>query len=167
MALNIQLSSDLPRRRLHGSAEEQRVLSTLLERARASGSGVLVLRGPEGIGKSALLEDTVAQAETMRVLQAVGVESESGLAFSGLHQLLRPLEDLIPGLPGPQANALRGALGLSSEDGNDLFLVGAAVLTLLATAAETEPLLCVIEDAQWLDAASLAAITFAARRQHR
>jgi DNA-binding CsgD family transcriptional regulator len=164
MALNVQFPSDPPLRRLHGRAEEQRVLSTLLERARAAGSGVLVLRGPEGIGKSALLADTVAQAEGMRVLQAVGVESESRLAFSGLHQLLRPLEDLIPALPGPQANALRGALGLSSDGGDDLFLVGAAVLTLLATAAEAEPLLCVIEDAQWLDAASLVAITFAARR---
>ena len=164
MALNAQFPSGPPLRRLHGRAEEQRTLSTLLERARAAGSGILVLRGPEGIGKSALLADTVAQAEGMRVLQAVGVESESGLAFSGLHQLLRPLDDLIPGLPGPQANALRAAFGLSSDGGDDLFLVGAAALTLIATAAETEPLLCVIEDAQWLDAASLVAITFAARR---
>jgi DNA-binding CsgD family transcriptional regulator len=164
MALNIQFPSDPSPRRLRGRAEEQQVLSSLLERARAEGSGVLVLRGPEGIGKSALLADTVARAEGMRVLQAVGVESESGLAFSGLHQLLRPLEDLIPRLPGPQTNALGGALGLSSVGGDDLFLVGAAVLTLLATAAEAEPLLCVIEDAQWLDAASLVAITFAARR---
>ena len=153
-----------PVRRLYGRGEEQQALSTLVEEARTSGSGVLVLRGPAGIGKSALLADTVAKAEGMRVLQAVGVESESGLAFSGLHQLLRPLEELIQGLPGPQATALRGALGLSSGGGDDLFLVGAAVLTLIATAAEAEPVLCVIEDAQWLDAASLVAITFAARR---
>src|ERR1700675_1868424 len=119
-----------PARGLYGRDEEQRALSALLEQARASGSGVLVLRGPAGIGKSALLADTVAEAEGMRVLQAVGVESESGLAFSGLHQLLRPLEELIEGLPGPQATALRGALGLSSDGGDDSFLVGAAALTL-------------------------------------
>ena len=153
-----------PVRRLYGRGEEQQALSTLVEEARTSGSGVLVLRGPAGIGKSALLADTVAKAEGMRVLQAVGVQSESGLAFSGLHQLLRPLEGRIQGLPSPQATALRGALGLSSGGGDDLFLVGAAVLTLIATAAEAEPVLCVIEDAQWLDAASLVAITFAARR---
>lgn len=151
-------------RRLHGRDEEQRALSTLLQKARASDSGTLVVRGPEGIGKSALLTDTVAKAEGIRVLQAAGVESESGLAFSGLHQLLRPLEELIQGLPGPQAAALGGALGLSADGGDDLFLVGAAALTLLATAAEAQPLLCVIEDAQWLDAASVVAITFAARR---
>jgi DNA-binding CsgD family transcriptional regulator/DNA-binding MarR family transcriptional regulator len=154
----------LSARRLHGRGEEQRVLSTLLEKAQASESGVLVLRGPEGIGKSALLTDTVARAEGMRVLQAAGVESESGLAFSGLHQLLRPIEELIDGLPGPQATALGGALGLSADREDDLFLVGAAALTLIASAAEAEPLLCVIEDAQWLDAASLVAITFVARR---
>ena len=157
-------ASTPPARRLHGRDEEQRALTALLETTRASGSGVLVLRGPEGIGKSALLADTIAKAEEMRVLQAAGVESESGLAFSGLHQLLRPLEESIDGLPGPQATALRGALGLSSDGGDDLFLVGAAALTLMATAAEARPLLCIIEDAQWLDAASLAAITFAARR---
>jgi hypothetical protein len=162
--MTAQAASGPPIRRLHGRDGEQRALSALLANARNSGSGALVIRGPEGIGKSALLIDTVAKAEGMRVLQAAGVESESGLAFSGLHQLVRPLEDMIESLPGPQAAALRGALGLSSDGGDDLFLVGAAALTLIATAAEAEPLLCVIEDAQWLDAASLVAITFAARR---
>ncbi len=151
-------------RRLHGRDEERRILDGLLEQARASISGVLVLRGPAGIGKSALLAATAAKAEGIRVLEAVGVESESGLAFAGLHQLLRPLSGLIEELPAPQSAALRGALGLTSAGGDDLFLVGAAALSLLAVAAEAQPLLCIIDDAQWLDAASLSAITFAARR---
>src|SRR5262249_36708746 len=136
-----------------------------LNRARESSeSAVLVLRGEAGLGKSALLADAVESASDMRVLRAIGVETESELPFAGLHQIAWPLLDLVAEIPRPQADALRGALGLASAQEQDRLLIGAAVLSLLAAAAEAQPLLCIVDDAQWLDVASADALTFTARR---
>jgi DNA-binding CsgD family transcriptional regulator len=154
------------RRVLYGREAERAALSALLDGVHASQSGVLVLRGEPGVGKSALLADTVDRAAGMRVLRAVGVESEGELAFAGLHQLVWPLLGTVDAIPPPQAAALRGALGLESSSGDDRFLIGAAVLSLLAAAAEEMPLLCIVDDAHWLDDPSADALVFAARRLH-
>jgi len=125
---------------------------------------VLVLGGDAGIGKTALLDYAIASASDMRVLRAVGVEAEMELAFSALHQLCAPLVDRLDGLPGPQRDALATTFGLSAGAVPDRFFVGLAVLGLLSEAAEVRPLLCVIDDAQWLDRASGQALAFVARR---
>jgi predicted ATPase len=125
---------------------------------------VLVLRGQAGAGKSALLQDAVAQASDMQVLEARGIESEAELAFAGLHQLLRPALGQLEGLPPPQATALRAAFGLEQGRGDDRFLVSVAVLSMLAEAAERQPVLGVVDDAHWLDEASTNALVFVARR---
>jgi DNA-binding CsgD family transcriptional regulator len=151
---------------LYGRDAERGELGALLDGVRASRSGVLVLRGEPGVGKSALLEDLVARAPDMQVVGATGVESESEFAYAGLHQLLWPLLDKVGEIPQPQAAALKGALGLDKPAGEDRFLIGAAALSLLAVAAEVSPLLCLIDDAHWLDEASTDALTFAARRLH-
>ncbi|WP_434443973.1 ATP-binding protein [Lentzea sp. E54] len=135
-----------------------------LELASSGRSAALVLRGEAGIGKSALLGHAVATAGDMRVLRGVGIESEAELAFGALHLLLYPYLDRLDLLPGPQADALRGAFGLSSDTATTPFLVGAATLTLLAELAAEQPLLCVVDDAQWLDRGSSDALLFAARR---
>ena len=122
-----------------------------------------MLRGEPGIGKSALLHFAEERAEGMRVLHARGVEAEAELPFSGLHELLRPLLDLLEEIPDRQADALRGAFGLGPPLDARL-LIGAGTLSLLAAAAEEQPVLCVIDDAHWLDAASSDAFVFAARR---
>jgi DNA-binding CsgD family transcriptional regulator len=132
-----------------------------------SGDRVLMLVGDAGTGKSALLERAVRRAEAggARVLRAEGSESESSLAFSGLHQLLRPVPAEVDGLPGRQRAALRDALGGgSATSGPDLMLVGVAVLSLLSGLGDHGPALVVLDDAQWLDRASLNALSFAARR---
>jgi DNA-binding NarL/FixJ family response regulator len=139
-------------------------MAALLDAARDSRSGVLVLRGQAGVGKSALLQDAVAQASDMQVLEARGVESEAELAFAGLHQLLRPVLGEVDGLPPPQAAALRAAFGLEHARGEDRFLVAVAVLGVLAEVAERRPVLCVVDDAHWLDEASVGALVFVARR---
>lgn len=139
-------------------------LDALLARARSGLSGSLVLYGPAGAGKSALLDHAATRAEGLRVLRATGVEAESGLAFAGLHQLLRPIVDRMDGLPVPQRDALRAALALAPGDGADRFVVSAAVLTLLADSAGSDGLLCVVDDAQWLDRPSLDVLLFVARR---
>ena len=126
--------------------------------------GALVVRGEAGVGKSALLEYVAGAAADMRVARAVGVESEMELAFAGLHQLCAPLLDRLEDLPGPQRDALGVAFGLRAGAAPDRFLVGLAVLTLLAEVAEERPLLCVVDDAQWLDRASAQVLAFAARR---
>ena len=149
---------------LVGRSAEEATIDHLLADAREGRSGVLVLRGEAGIGKSALLEHAAAQADGMRVLRAVGVESESELAFAALHQILRPVLDRIEHLPEPQAAALRSAFALSSETVDDRFRVSLAVLGILAELAEEGPLLCLVDDAQWLDQASADALLFAARR---
>jgi DNA-binding CsgD family transcriptional regulator len=151
--------------RLFGREAERAALGALLDRARRFQSNVLVLRGPPGIGKSALMRDAVARAEGFRILEATGVESESGLAFAGLHQLLRPVRGLVDQIPEPQAAALLSAVGMTRPGGDDdPFLVGAGLLSILAAAAEERPLLCVVEDANLLDAPSASALIFAARR---
>ena len=120
---------------LYGRDAERSAVTALLDAARDSRSGVLVLRGQAGAGKSALLQDAVEQASDLQVLEARGIESEAELAFAGLHQLLRPILGQVDGLPGPQATALRAAFGLEQGRVEDRFLVSVAVLSLLAEAA--------------------------------
>ena len=149
---------------LRGRQEECAVLDGLLEGARAGRSGTLVVRGEPGVGKTALLEYAIESASDLRMLRAVGVESERELAFAALHQLCPPLIHLFDRLPGPQRDALAITLRLSDGAAPDRFLVGLAVLSLLSEAAEERPLLCVVDDAQWLDRASAEMLTFVARR---
>ena len=147
-----------------GRGAELARIDRLLASARLGTSEALVITGEAGIGKTALLEYAVAQASGMTVLRAAGVESESEIPFAGLLTLLRPVLGRIDELPPPQADALRAALGLAAGAGGDRFLIGAATLTLLTACAEHSPVLVVIDDAQWIDESSLAAILFAARR---
>jgi DNA-binding CsgD family transcriptional regulator len=149
---------------LYGRDAELAVLGDLLEQARAGTSGTLALRGDPGIGKTALASHVIARADGFRVIRGAGIEEESGLPFAGLHLLLRPVLDRLDALPVVQAEALRGALGLAKAGPPDRFLVGLAVLSLLAELAAEQPLLCVVDDAQWLDRASADALLFAARR---
>ncbi|MDL4814996.1 ATP-binding protein [Actinomadura opuntiae] len=158
---------------LYGRNDEQARISALLARARGEGrSGALLLRGEAGIGKSVLLDhaaDLMAGDDGARVLRVTGIEAESGITFAGINQLLWPVRDRLDGLPGPQAEALRAALsglGPSGEvpPARDRFTTGLAVLTLLADLAEDGPVLCLIDDAQWLDGATAEALLFAARR---
>ena len=140
------------------------MLDRLLDAVRAGESRVLVVRGEAGVGKTALLDYLVEQASGCRVARAAGVESEMELAFAGLHQLLTPMLDRLERLPAPQADALRTAFGLSSGSAPDRFLVGLAALSLLAEVAEEHPLVCLVDDAQWLDRASAQVLAFVARR---
>jgi DNA-binding CsgD family transcriptional regulator len=150
--------------RLVGRRAECEVLDRLLTDAAAGHSGVLVLRGEAGIGKSALLGYVEERAHNERLVRAVGVESEMELAFSGLHQLCAPLLDHIEQLPPPQRTALATVFGLSDGSAPDRFLVGLATLTLLAEVAEEQPLVCLVEDAHWLDQVSAQILAFVARR---
>src|SRR5262249_52173183 len=134
------------------------------QRVRAGESAVLVLRGEAGIGKTALLEFAAEQATGCRVARTVGVQGEMELAYAGLHHLSAPLLDGLHALPTPQQRALQVAFGLAEGDPPDRFLVGLAVLSLLAEAAEDRPLVCLVEDAQWLDRASAQVLAFVARR---
>ena len=149
---------------LRGRRHECAVLDALLNGARNGRSGVLVLRGEAGIGKTALVEYAVKSATDLTVLHAAGSEAEMELAFAALHQLCGPLLDRLDGLPGPQRDALATTFGLSAGAPPDRFFVGLAVLGLLSNAAQERPLLCVIDDAQWLDRASAQALAFVARR---
>jgi DNA-binding CsgD family transcriptional regulator len=149
---------------LHGRRDECAVLDGLLADARGGHSGVLVLRGEAGFGKTALLEHAIESASDLTVLRAMGVESEVELAFAALHQLCAPVLDGLDRLPGPQRDALAITFGLSAGPVPDRFLVGLATLSLLSEAAQERPLLCVVDDAQWLDRASGQALAFAARR---
>jgi DNA-binding CsgD family transcriptional regulator len=150
--------------RLSGREQECAVIDRLLAGARAGAGGALVVRGEPGIGKSALLGYARQHAAPMLVLSAVGVQAESDLAFAGLHELLRPALAYLGELPGTQSQALAGALGLAPSPQPDRLLVCAAVLSLLAAAAETQPLLCLVDDAQWVDRTSADALVFTARR---
>jgi DNA-binding CsgD family transcriptional regulator len=143
---------------------ERAVLDGLLEDLRSGRGRALVVRGEAGVGKSALLEYTAGAAADMRLAQAAGAESEMELAFASLHLLCAPLLDRLGDLPGPQRDALGTAFGLRTGDAPDRFLVALAVLTLLSEVAEERPLLCVVDDAQWLDRASAQVLAFAARR---
>lgn len=149
---------------LFGRSAEHARIAELLDGARDGRSGVLVLRGEAGVGKSALLDLAQVQAAGMTVLHACGIESEARLPYAGLHQLLRPVLTLVDTLPAPQAAALRGGLGLDDGTHDEWFLVSLAVLSLLAEAAEEKPVLCVVDDAHWLDDASVESLVFAARR---
>jgi DNA-binding CsgD family transcriptional regulator/tetratricopeptide (TPR) repeat protein len=140
------------------------VLDRLLASARAGDSGALVLRGEPGIGKTALLGYLLGRASGCRTARAVGVEAEMELAFAGLHQLCAPFLDRLDRLPGPQRDALCTAFGLLAGNAPDRFLVGLALLSLLSEVAEDQPLVCVVDDAQWLDHASAQALAFVARR---
>ncbi|MGW5722518.1 helix-turn-helix transcriptional regulator [Amycolatopsis sp. NPDC003865] len=149
---------------LIGRHGERAALDRLLAGARSGQGQVLVLRGEAGIGKTALLEYAHAQAPGFRVARAAGVEAEQVLAYAGLHQLCAPFFDRLDRLPEPQRDALATAFGLSAGARPTRFLVGLAVLTLLADVAEEQPLLCLVDDAQWLDRMSALVLAFAARR---
>jgi DNA-binding CsgD family transcriptional regulator/tetratricopeptide (TPR) repeat protein len=143
---------------------ERAALDGLLRDLRSGRGSALVVRGEAGVGKSALLEYVAGTAAGMRVARAVGVESEMELAFASLHLLCAPLLDRLDGLPVPQRDALGVAFGLREGAAPDRFMVGLAVLTLLSEVAEDRPLLCVVDDAQWLDQASAQVLAFAGRR---
>jgi hypothetical protein len=148
---------------LLGRRDETDTLDHLLDRVGAGRSEALVLRGDAGVGKSALLDHVAERASGCRVVRITGVQSEMELAFAGLHQLCAPMLDGLDGLPGPQRDALRVAFGLQEGRAPDHFLVALAVLSLLA-AADAGPLLCLVDDAHWLDRASAQALAFVARR---
>ena len=149
---------------LLGRRDECAVLDGLLAAARAGRNGALVLRGEPGIGKSALLEYAIRSASDLNVVRAVGIESERELPFAALHQLCAPMLGRLDRLPGPQRDALAITFGLSSGSAPDRVLVSLAVLSLLSEAAEERPLLCVVDDARWLDRASGQVLGFVARR---
>jgi DNA-binding CsgD family transcriptional regulator len=149
---------------LLGRQRERDVLDRLLEEARDGHGGVLALYGDPGVGKTALLEYAVGAASDFRVVRAAGVEGEIELAFAAVQQLCSPSLDLLERLPDPQREAFEVALGLSAGQAPSSFLVGLAVLNLLSEAAEEQPLLCVVDDAQWLDRASARVLAFVARR---
>src|SRR5690349_11221659 len=152
------------RNALQGRGSERAVLDQLLERARGGSGGVLVLRGEAGVGKTALLDDLVTRASGCRVVRAVGVQSELELPFAALHQLCSPLLDGLERLPTPQREALRVAFGLTVGTASDRFLVGLGVLGLLSVSATARPVVCVVDDAQWLDRTSAQVLGFVARR---
>jgi DNA-binding CsgD family transcriptional regulator len=149
---------------LIGRSEECAQLDRLLGEARAGTSAILVLRGGAGAGKTTLLDYAAERAEGCRVVRAMGVEAEMELPFAGLHQLCGPLLDGLERLPRPQHDALATAFGLTSGDRPDRFFIGLAVLSLLSEAGEELPLLCLVDDAQWLDRSSALALAFVARR---
>jgi AAA ATPase domain len=140
------------------------MLDRLVEAVCAGQSRALVLCGDPGVGKTALLQYVIGRAAECRVVQTAGVESEMELAFAGLHQLCAPLLAGLGDLPEPQGAALRLVFGMSSGPAPDRFLVGLATLGLLAQVAERRPLVCVVDDEQWLDRASAQVLGFVARR---
>jgi DNA-binding CsgD family transcriptional regulator len=151
-------------RELRGRRAECAVLDGLAA-GLSSGSGrALLIRGEAGVGKSALLDYLVARSTGCRVARAAGVESEMELPFAGLHQLCAPMLDHRDRLPGPQRDALAVAFGHSAGSPPDRFLVGVAVLSLLAAVSEDGPLMCIVDDAQWLDHVSAQTLTFVSRR---
>lgn len=158
------MSSRYPRSALLGRHDERGVLDTLLTNVRAGQSRVLVLRGGTGVGKSALLDYVAEQATGCRVARAAGVEAEVELAYAGVHQLCARMLDRVTRLPAPQRDALGTAFGLAAGASPDRFLVGLAALGLLAEAAEERPLVCLVDDAQWIDRSSMQALAFVARR---
>ena len=149
---------------LHGREADCAALRNLLDGARRSHSAALVIRGEPGVGKTALLEYAAEHAAGLRVLRGTGVESEVTLPFAALHQLLYPVIDQLPALPGPQSAALSASFGLTPGRSDDPFLVAVAVLTLISEVSAGEGLLCLVDDAQWLDQPSADALVFVARR---
>jgi DNA-binding CsgD family transcriptional regulator len=144
--------------------DERDMLDRIVDAARVGESRVLVLRGESGVGKTALLGYVSSQAAGCRIARAIGVQSEMELAFAGLHQLCAPMLDALDTLPVPQREALRTAFGISTGPAPDRFIVGLAVLSLLSEVAGQRPLVCLIDDAQWLDRASAQVLGFVARR---
>jgi len=149
---------------LRGRSQEREALDRLLLRVRAGESAVQVLRGEAGVGKSSLLGYVAEQASECRIARIAGVESEMELAFAGLHQLCAPMIGRLDALPGPQRDALHVAFGMQGGAAPDRFLVALATLSLLAGAAEMQPLVCLVDDVQWLDRASSQTLAFVARR---
>src|SRR6266566_4374814 len=151
---------------LRDRLSERGALGRLIEAVRDGESRTLVVRGDSGVGKTVLLEHLAGQASGAgcRVERAAGVQSEMELAFAGLHQLCAPMLGRAERLPVPQRDALRTAFGLAAGPPADRFFVGLAVLSLLAEVAGERPLICLVDDEQWLDRASAQALGFAARR---
>jgi DNA-binding CsgD family transcriptional regulator len=149
---------------LLGRRRERATIDALIAAVRAGESRALVLRGDAGVGKSALLAYVAERATGCRLVHALGVESELELCFASLHQLCTPLLDRLEWLPGPQRDALTTAFGQRAGEAPDRFLISLAVLSLLGAAAEERPLVCLVDDAQWLDRASAQVIGFVARR---
>jgi DNA-binding CsgD family transcriptional regulator len=153
-----------PLSRLVGRERECAITSALIADARAGRSGVLVIRGVAGIGKTAVLEHMTAEAADLRILHVVGMELEVELAYSTLQQVCSQLSKFVEGLAPPQRDALRVALGVKAGPPPDRLLVGMAVLTVISAASAERPTLFVVDDAQWIDAASLTTLAFVARR---
>jgi DNA-binding CsgD family transcriptional regulator len=149
---------------LLGRTRECAALERLLDRLRGGESGVLVLRGDAGVGKSALSDHLCAQAAGVRVARATGVESEMEFAYAGLHQLCAPFLDRLDLLPRAQRDAVEAAFGLTSGTAPDRLFLGLAVLGLFSQIGAEQPLLCVVDDSQWLDQSSLEVLAFVARR---
>src|SRR5919112_6529658 len=152
------MATERPAEVLQGRRDEREVLDRLLEAVRAGQSRVLIVTGEPGVGKTALLEAAIRSASWFRVIRAGGVESEMELAFAALQQLCAPLLDRLERLPAPQRHALGVAFGLRAGDAPDRFLVGVSVLSLLSEVAQEQPLICIVDDAQWLDRASAQAL---------
>jgi hypothetical protein len=157
-------ADEAPHRGLLGRRREMTVLDDLLAGVEGGRSASMVLHGEAGIGKSALLAYTRSAAKGWTVVRASGAEAEAELAFSGLHQVCTPLLDGLDSLAEPQRLALQVAFGLTAGSPPDRFLVGLAVLSLLANAAEQRPVACLVDDAQWLDDISAQTLAFVARR---
>src|SRR5215218_7736443 len=153
-----------PAGELRGRRRECDVLGQLVNAARAGESRALVVRGEPGVGKTALLDYLAEHASGCRVARAAGIEAEMELAYAGAHQLLTPMLDRLERLPDPQREALGTAFGISPGPAPDRFLVGLATLSLLSEVAEEHPLVCLVDDAQWLDHASAQVLAFVARR---
>src|SRR5580704_16162625 len=150
---------------LLGRQRERAALSQLLFDVRSGRSRALVLRGEPGIGKTALLEDLCARADDVVLIRGAGVESEAELAFAGLHQMCsQMIQEKLDLLPDPQRDAIRIAFGESSGPPPNPFLLGLSVLNRLADAAEDQPVLALVDDAQWLDRATAQTLAFVARR---
>jgi hypothetical protein len=147
-----------------GRAEEEARVEGLLTRARGGSSGALIVRGEPGIGKTALLDHAVRMAEGCTVIRVVGVESELELPFAALHRVVLLLHDELAKLAAPQRAAIESAFGSESTTPPSLVMVGMATLSLMARAAVAKPLLCVVDDAQWIDQPSLASLGFVGRR---
>src|SRR4051794_9941887 len=145
---------------LRGRRDERAVLDGLLASARTGRSGVLVLRGEAGIGKTALLEHAIELASDFILLRAGRVEAEMEIPFAALHLLCAPVHDVIDRLPAPQRGALEITFGLSAGAAPDRFLSSLATLSLFSEAAQERPLLCVVDDAQWMDSASAQVLGF-------
>src|SRR4051812_22132614 len=152
-----------PPPRLFGRTGELEILGRLLASVRTGQSAVLVVRGESGIGKTELLGHLIAEASGFRVARVAGVESEMELPFAGLHQLCAPMLGRLGSLVEPQRRGLSVALGLASGDSPDRFLVALAALSLMAETSEEQPMLCVVDDAQWLDQASAQVLGFVGR----